>query len=51
MFPWQIADFTREVVLQDSRAKKATLVANSIGTISSLQCLLDAPLLFDGVCV
>ena len=47
----QIADFTRDIVLADSRASKATLIANSIGTISSLQCMIDAPGLFDGVCV
>jgi len=47
----QIADFTREVVLPNSPASKATLVANSIGTISSFQCMIDAADIFNGVCV
>ncbi|KAL9187488.1 hypothetical protein ACHAXT_001591 [Thalassiosira profunda] len=41
----QIADFTREVINTDS---KVTLVANSIGTMSSLQSILDEPELFNG---
>ena len=47
----QIADFTRDIVLAGSSPNKATLIANSIGTISSLQCMIDAPELFNGVCV
>jgi pimeloyl-ACP methyl ester carboxylesterase len=52
-FTWseQISDFTREVVLRDSAMNKATLIANSIGTISSLQCMIDAPDIFNGLCV
>jgi len=52
-FTWseQIADFTREVVLPNSPASKATLIANSIGTISSFQCMIDAADVFNGVCV
>ncbi|CAM9434094.1 unnamed protein product, partial [Heterosigma akashiwo] len=46
----QIADFTREVVLEgkNQNPKKATLVCNSIGTISSLQAAIDAPQLYNG---
>lgn len=47
----QVADFTREVVLANSRTSKATLIANSIGTISSFQCMIDAADIFNGVCV
>lgn len=45
----QIADFTRDVVLNGEKEQKTTLVCNSIGTISSLQSVLDSPELFDGV--
>ena len=46
----QIADFTQDVVLKNKN-EKATLVCNSIGTMSSLQAVLDEPDLFDGVFV
>jgi pimeloyl-ACP methyl ester carboxylesterase len=59
-----IADFTRDVVMKSSSSndngddqndpkKKpmATIVCNSIGTISSLQAVLDYPTLFRGVFV
>ena len=41
----QLADFTREV----ARADRASIVANSIGCIASLQAAIDCPALFDGV--
>ena len=45
----QLADFTREVIQADADGeKKVTLVANSIGTMSSLQAVLDEPNLFNG---
>lgn len=52
----QICDFTAGVVLKNNKAATtttttATLVCNSIGTISSLQAVLDKPDLFDGVFV
>lgn len=55
-FTWaeQIADFTHDVIQNDETkngdesAKKVTLVANSIGTMSSLQSILDEPNLFNG---
>eukprot|EP00559_Dactyliosolen_fragilissimus_P003146 CAMPEP_0184865944 /NCGR_PEP_ID=MMETSP0580-20130426/19871_1 /TAXON_ID=1118495 /ORGANISM="Dactyliosolen fragilissimus" /LENGTH=444 /DNA_ID=CAMNT_0027365347 /DNA_START=70 /DNA_END=1401 /DNA_ORIENTATION=- len=56
----QISDFTRDIVLRDNgivkeesykNENKVTLVSNSIGTISSLQSVLDTPHLFDGVFV
>ena len=43
----QLADFTQEVI----GAESATLVANSIGSISALQAAVDRPELFDGVFV
>ena len=43
----QIADFTHDVIHPDGK-KKVTLVANSIGTMSSLQSILDEPDLFNG---
>jgi len=43
----QLADFTEEVI----GAGGATLVANSIGTISALQAAVDRPELFRGVFV
>ena len=43
----QLADFTKEVIGAD----RATLVANSIGSISALQAAVDEPELFDGVFV
>lgn len=46
----QIADFTRDVVGATANSK-ATLVCNSIGTISSLQAILDEPDLYDGLFV
>jgi len=50
-FTWaeQIADFTHDVVHDDTGDdRKVTLVANSIGTMSSLQSILDEPHLYDG---
>ena len=48
----QIADFTNEIVLPESSDKNGvTLVANSIGTISAFQSVLDRPELFNGVFV
>jgi len=52
-FTWseQVIDFTRDVVLSSSSlsSSRVTLVANSIGTISALQSVLDCPLIFNGV--
>lgn len=42
-----ISDFCREVVPK----RPVTLVCNSIGTISALQAVIDAPDLYTGVCV
>lgn len=54
-FTWsdQIVDFTNDVVLSEgnSDTAKATIVCNSIGTISSFQSALNEPHLFDGVFV
>lgn len=55
-FTWaeQIADFAHDVVRADAAAGsaaaagKVTLVANSIGTMSALQSILDEPDLFNG---
>merc|ERR1712127_425547 len=45
----QIADSTHDVVHDDTGDdRKVTLVANSIGTMSSLQSILDEPHLYDG---
>jgi len=44
----QLADFTSEVI---GAERGATLVANSIGTISALQAAVDRPELFRGVFV
>mmetsp|Transcript_20801 Transcript_20801/g.45372 ORF Transcript_20801/g.45372 Transcript_20801/m.45372 type:complete len:396 (-) Transcript_20801:559-1746(-) len=46
----QIADFTQDVVLRN-KGETATLVCNSIGTMSSLQAVLDEPDFYDGVFV
>jgi pimeloyl-ACP methyl ester carboxylesterase len=48
-----IADFTRDVVLsgQTKDESSVTVVCNSIGTISSLQTILDNPGLYDGLFV
>ena len=58
-FTWaeQIADFTRDIVqaqgkiIEDntSLCRRVTLIANSIGTISALQSVLDCPDLYNGV--
>ena len=51
-FTWGdlLQDFTRDVILpENKRYKDATLVCNSIGTISALQAALDNPSLFNGV--
>jgi hypothetical protein len=55
----QLADFTRDVIHRDDDAaiaggggrdrKMVTLVANSIGTMSSLQSMIDEPDLYNGV--
>jgi len=48
----QIVDFCQDVVLKEEpsqQQQKVTLVCNSIGTISSLQAVLDRPDLFQGV--
>lgn len=54
-FTWSelISDFTSEVVLSSDNNKedKAILVCNSIGTISSLQAILDTPELYEGAFV
>ena len=52
-FTWseQVADFTRDVILPSlttSNDNKVTIVANSIGTITSFQSILDNPTLFNG---
>lgn len=49
----QIADFTHDVIHNDNNKdsgenSKVTLVANSIGTMSALQSILDEPTLYDG---
>jgi pimeloyl-ACP methyl ester carboxylesterase len=45
----QINDFCRDVILPNSEQKTTTIVCNSIGTISSLQAVVDSPELFDGL--
>jgi len=50
----QICDFVTEIVLPDNHRssnekQKVTIVCNSIGTISSLQSVLDRPDLFNGL--
>eukprot|EP00640_Fibrocapsa_japonica_P001171 CAMPEP_0113938046 /NCGR_PEP_ID=MMETSP1339-20121228/4475_1 /TAXON_ID=94617 /ORGANISM="Fibrocapsa japonica" /LENGTH=424 /DNA_ID=CAMNT_0000940981 /DNA_START=36 /DNA_END=1310 /DNA_ORIENTATION=+ /assembly_acc=CAM_ASM_000762 len=45
----QLCSFTEEVVLGNTPGTKVTLMANSIGTISSLQAVLDRPDLFNGL--
>mmetsp|Transcript_1253 Transcript_1253/g.1526 ORF Transcript_1253/g.1526 Transcript_1253/m.1526 type:complete len:469 (+) Transcript_1253:83-1489(+) len=62
-FTWseQVADFTRDVVLKASSSsqagvgvgavaevEKVTVVANSIGTITAFQSILDNPTLYNG---
>ena len=48
----QIVDFCRDVVLPDDpQHDRVSLVCNSIGTISTLQAVLDQPDLFKGVFV
>jgi pimeloyl-ACP methyl ester carboxylesterase len=53
----QLADFTRDVILandgrcDDDDKRRVTLVANSIGTMSSLQSMIDEPDLYNGVLV
>lgn len=49
----QLVDFTRDVIHSSSSSsssdkKKVTLVANSIGTMSSLQAIIDEPTLYNG---
>lgn len=54
-FTWSdlLTDFSKDVILDECRNDKnaVTLVCNSIGTISSLQAVMDAPDLFRGVFV
>jgi pimeloyl-ACP methyl ester carboxylesterase len=54
-FTWAdlIADFSRDIVLANGNSEhdKATIVCNSIGTIASLQAVMDHPHLFRGVFV
>lgn len=45
----QIADFTRDVVLEGKKDAQTTLVCNSIGTMSSLQSVIDCPEMYNGV--
>jgi len=45
----QISDFCQDVILPNSQQGKTTIVCNSIGSISSLQAVIDAPDIFDGV--
>ncbi len=55
----QLADFTRDVIHADlldnssnsDSSKRVTLVSNSIGTISSLQSVIDEPNLYNGILV
>ena len=51
----QLTDFVHDVIHSDtsgaSSSKPVTLVANSIGTMSSLQSVIDEPDLFNGVVV
>ncbi|KAL7519234.1 hypothetical protein ACHAWX_004018 [Stephanocyclus meneghinianus] len=47
----QIADFVHDVVYAEADSPPVTLVANSIGTMSALQSVLDEPDLFNGVLV
>ncbi len=56
----QLADFTRDVILANGgdgdgddhdEKRRVTLVANSIGTMSSLQSMIDEPDLYNGVLV
>jgi pimeloyl-ACP methyl ester carboxylesterase len=45
-----VTDFCRDVVLKDDTAhSSATLVCNSIGTMTALQAVLDTPELYKGV--
>lgn len=50
----QLADFTRDVIHADilhnsDDCKKVTLISNSIGTMSSLQSIIDEPYLYNGI--
>jgi pimeloyl-ACP methyl ester carboxylesterase len=47
----QITDFVHDVIYAESHSPPVTLVANSIGTMSALQSVLDEPNLFNGVLV
>jgi pimeloyl-ACP methyl ester carboxylesterase len=51
-FTWaeQVADFTKDIILPSATSsnEKVTIVANSIGTITSLQSILDNPSMFNG---
>lgn len=48
----QLTDFVHDVIhIDTTTSKPVTLVANSIGTMSSLQSVIDEPNLFNGVVV
>jgi len=59
-FTWaeQVADFTRDIIVPSSKSSsnsksnddssKVTIVANSIGTITAFQSILDNPSLYNG---
>ena len=50
----QLTDFVHDIIHEDATATSkppVTLVANSIGTMSSLQSVIDEPNLFNGVAV
>ncbi len=48
----QVTDFTKDIILKESSSskqnEKVTIVANSIGTITSFQSVIDNPTLFNG---
>ena len=49
-----ISDFTRDIIQRNTKndgTEKVTLVSNSIGTISALQCMLDYEELYNGLFV
>ena len=53
-FTWSelLTDFSRDVILKENKGhNQVTLVCNSIGSISSLQAVLDTPDLYKGVFV
>lgn len=44
----QVVDFTKDIILPSATNDKVTIVANSIGTITAFQSILDDPALFNG---